>query len=102
VLLNLDTEDWGEIFIGCAGGGDSMITLPVQHEAVSASGADVYSIAVTGARVSQKPEPPQSASCVFAEARLLAVSNPPSVLATPQAWSACTASEAAAYYRAVL
>ncbi len=27
-LLNLDTEDWGEIFIGCAGGGDSMITLP--------------------------------------------------------------------------
>jgi dipeptidase D len=29
-LLNLDTEDWGAIFIGCAGGGDSMITLPVQ------------------------------------------------------------------------
>lgn len=49
VLLNLDTEDWGEIFIGCAGGGDSMITLPVQHEAVSASSADAYSITVTGA-----------------------------------------------------
>lgn len=33
-MLNLDTEDWGEIFIGCAGGGDSMITLPVEHEPV--------------------------------------------------------------------
>ena len=26
-MLNLDTEDWGEIFIGCAGGGDSELTL---------------------------------------------------------------------------
>ena len=47
-LLNLDTEDWGEIFIGCAGGGDSMITLPVQHEALDASSADAYTITVSG------------------------------------------------------
>ena len=49
-LLNLDTEDWGEIFIGCAGGGDSMITLPVQHEALDASSADAYTITVSGIR----------------------------------------------------
>ncbi|CAL5222920.1 g5353 [Coccomyxa viridis] len=47
-LLNLDTEDWGEIFIGCAGGGDSMITLPVQHESLDASSADAYTITVSG------------------------------------------------------
>lgn len=47
-LLNLDTEDWGEIFIGCAGGGDSMITLPVQHMAVSADKADAYTIRISG------------------------------------------------------
>ena len=47
-LLNLDTEDWGEIFIGCAGGGDSMITLPVQHMAVSAVKADAYTIRISG------------------------------------------------------
>ena len=27
-LVNLDTEDFGDLFIGCAGGGDSQITLP--------------------------------------------------------------------------
>ena len=52
-LLNLDTEDWGEIFIGCAGGGDSMITLPVQHQAVSAGKADAYTITVTGGSLQQ-------------------------------------------------
>lgn len=52
-LLNLDTEDWGEIFIGCAGGGDSMITLPVQHQAVSATKADAYTITVTGRSLQQ-------------------------------------------------
>ena len=29
-MLNLDTEDWGEICIGCAGGGDSSIYLPIE------------------------------------------------------------------------
>ena len=30
-MLNLDTEDWGEICIGCAGGGDSSINLPIEY-----------------------------------------------------------------------
>ena len=30
-MLNLDTEDWGEICIGCAGGGDSSINLPIDY-----------------------------------------------------------------------
>jgi len=31
-MLNLDTEDWGEICIGCAGGGDSSIHLPIDYQ----------------------------------------------------------------------
>jgi len=31
-MLNLDTEDWGEICIGCAGGGDSSIDLNVDYQ----------------------------------------------------------------------
>jgi len=31
-MLNLDTEDWGEICIGCAGGGDSSIDLPIENQ----------------------------------------------------------------------
>ena len=30
-LLNLDTEEWGAVYIGCAGGGDSTITVPVER-----------------------------------------------------------------------
>lgn len=32
ILLNLDSEDEGEIFIGCAGGMDTVITLPCAFE----------------------------------------------------------------------
>ncbi|GLC42124.1 hypothetical protein PLESTM_001294000 [Pleodorina starrii] len=31
-MLNLDTEDWGEVFIGCAGGGDMSLELEVLLE----------------------------------------------------------------------
>ncbi|KAF5837088.1 hypothetical protein DUNSADRAFT_4869 [Dunaliella salina] len=31
-MLNLDTEDWGEIFIGCAGGGDNQLQLTMPME----------------------------------------------------------------------
>ena len=31
-MLNLDTEDWGEICIGCAGGGDSSIDLIINYQ----------------------------------------------------------------------
>lgn len=34
ILLNLDSEDEGEMFIGCAGGIDTVIRLPYQKEAV--------------------------------------------------------------------
>lgn len=45
-LVNLDTEEWGELFVGCAGGGDTQITLPVV--AASASSASSSSSATTG------------------------------------------------------
>lgn len=48
VLLNLDTEDWGEIFIGCAGGGDSMISLPVAYEALPSSPMQLYELKISG------------------------------------------------------
>jgi len=34
ILLNLDSEDDGEFFIGCAGGKDTVIELPVKKDAV--------------------------------------------------------------------
>ncbi|MDE7074935.1 MAG: aminoacyl-histidine dipeptidase [Odoribacter sp.] len=36
VLLNMDSEDEGEMFIGCAGGVDTVIRLPFAKEAVAA------------------------------------------------------------------
>jgi dipeptidase D len=37
MLLNLDSEEDGEFFIGCAGGRDTIIELPVKTEAVPSS-----------------------------------------------------------------
>lgn len=37
ILLNLDSEDDGEFFIGCAGGKDTVIELPVEKEAIPAN-----------------------------------------------------------------
>ena len=34
VLLNLDSEDWGELFIGCAGGIDTTATIDFDREGV--------------------------------------------------------------------
>jgi len=34
-LINLDTEDVGEIYVSCAGGGDAVIRMPVCYEDVS-------------------------------------------------------------------
>lgn len=33
ILLNLDSEDWGVITVGCAGGGNSEVTLPLSRKA---------------------------------------------------------------------
>jgi dipeptidase D len=30
IMLNLDSEELGSIFVGCSGGGDSVITLPIK------------------------------------------------------------------------
>ncbi len=34
VLINLDTEEWGSLYVGCAGGGDSTLRLPVKRDAI--------------------------------------------------------------------
>jgi len=47
ILLNLDSEDEGEIFIGCAGGTDTAITLPVQWDPIQ-PGYSAYSIEISG------------------------------------------------------
>lgn len=33
ILVNTDTEDNGEIYIGCAGGEDANVTLPIEYQA---------------------------------------------------------------------
>lgn len=46
-MLNLDTEDWPEVFIGCAGGGDSVITLELEQE-MAPSGGVAMEMSVAG------------------------------------------------------
>ena len=47
ILFNLDSEDEGELYIGCAGGIDASITFDYTKEAVPA-GMTAYKLAVTG------------------------------------------------------
>ncbi len=47
ILLNLDSEDEGQIFIGCAGGRDSVGMIPLETIPVSPT-AVAYKVAVTG------------------------------------------------------
>ena len=49
ILLNLDSEDEGELFIGCAGGIDTNARFRFQKEAVPA-GVKAFEIRVTGLR----------------------------------------------------
>ncbi len=49
ILLNLDSEDEGELFIGCAGGVDTLATLSYEAEAVPKSYV-AYKLSVTGLR----------------------------------------------------
>ena len=37
-----DTVEWGSLFVGCAGGGDSLITLPVEQDVVDPESFDSY------------------------------------------------------------
>jgi dipeptidase D len=47
ILLNLDSEDEGELYIGCAGGIDVSVKFPYKEEKVPA-GTIAYKISVTG------------------------------------------------------
>jgi dipeptidase D len=48
-MLNLDSEELGAVYIGCAGGGDSTTTLPVSMIDTPA-GTKPYTLKVTGLR----------------------------------------------------
>ena len=41
MLFNLDSEDWGVLTVGCAGGGNSDITLPIKKEKSSGEGLKI-------------------------------------------------------------
>ena len=47
ILMNMDSEDEGELYVGCAGGIDASITFTYEKEAVPA-GMTAYKLAVTG------------------------------------------------------
>lgn len=47
VLVNLDTEEWGEFYLGCAGGMDVEASRPARREALPAD-HDTWRIAVSG------------------------------------------------------
>ncbi len=47
-LLNLDSEDEGEFTIGCAGGADTQISLPLQKD--NADSGEVYKVKLSGYR----------------------------------------------------
>jgi dipeptidase D len=47
ILLNLDSEDEGQIFIGCAGGRDTVATLDLETEAVP-EGVIAHKVSITG------------------------------------------------------
>jgi len=49
ILLNLDSEDFGVITVGCAGGGDSQIRLPIKTQSVN-GGMESIMVKVSGLR----------------------------------------------------
>jgi dipeptidase D len=49
ILLNLDSEEDGALYVGCSGGRDTLLTLPIRTEPVT-SGSLPLGIAVTGLR----------------------------------------------------
>ena len=47
ILMNLDSEDEGELYVGCAGGEDATISFQFEKEAVPA-GSKAFKISLTG------------------------------------------------------
>lgn len=60
-MLNLDTEDWNEIFIGCAGGGDSVLTFPTETEKGKDSGLTPATLLIRGEC------PPSAQNCILVQ-----------------------------------
>lgn len=50
ILLNLDSETEGELYVGCAGGTDANVTLRYAAEAVPAEGYEPMRIEVKGCK----------------------------------------------------
>ncbi len=48
ILLNLDSEDEGQLFIGCAGGQDTQAWLPFDYEETPLEGHKAFKIMVSG------------------------------------------------------
>ncbi|MGL5317604.1 MAG: aminoacyl-histidine dipeptidase [Bacteroidales bacterium] len=48
ILMNTDSEDWGELFVGCAGGVDVTATIKYQEETEVPEGDIAVKISVTG------------------------------------------------------
>ncbi|HVQ00716.1 MAG TPA: aminoacyl-histidine dipeptidase [Candidatus Thermoplasmatota archaeon] len=49
IMLNLDSEDFGVITVGCAGGGDTTIEVPLKMQAAP-TGMDSITVKLTGLR----------------------------------------------------
>ncbi|HEC86346.1 MAG TPA: aminoacyl-histidine dipeptidase [Thermoplasmatales archaeon] len=49
IMINLDSEDFGVITVGCAGGGDTIITLPIKKQKIDQN-KDIFSVRVYGLR----------------------------------------------------
>lgn len=49
ILINLDSEDWGVLTVGCAGGGDSKIKLPI-HTQSNEKDLEAIMVNVSGLR----------------------------------------------------
>ena len=47
IMLNMDSEDEGELYVGCAGGGDTIISMNYTEDATPSSHV-AYKISVTG------------------------------------------------------
>jgi dipeptidase D len=49
ILLNLDSEEFGEITVGCAGGGDTQVRLPIKTQQINED-IETLTIKVSGLR----------------------------------------------------
>lgn len=48
ILMNLDSEDDGQFFIGCAGGIDTVIKIPLEEKAVTGKNLISYKLSIRG------------------------------------------------------